>query len=266
MAINFIPSYIEWMRDRRSRKFYSVITEEALKNEKSSDTVFICGTGYSLLSIKQAEWAKIGKHDVLSFRCFPKQSFVKVGFHMTGEIDNIDEYAADINKNPLYADTKFIVQEGILARMGNRLIGSVLLRPGAKVFRYKRTARGIIARLSPTFSGGIVHGYGSVCSAVNIAYLLGWTRIVLVGIDLYDHRHFYHPPDRIRTIEKPGVSLNDPYVTSSGIIKLMGLWQQQLNSEGKELLVYNSRSLLSQSIPVFKWVEATAKNERKFRM
>lgn len=262
ITIAFFPSYREWRADRRGRNFYSSITEDELRAARTSDTVFICGTGYSVLSIGPDEWTRIAQHDVLSFRCFPKQSFVKVGFHMTGEIDDIGEYARDINQNPLYADTTFVVQEGFHARMGNRLIGGALLRRGARVFRFRRTARGIIAPLSRRFSDGVVHGYGSVCSAINLAYLIGWKRIVLVGIDLYDHRHFYHPPDRIRDVEKPGIVLDDPYVTSRGIVELVGFWGQDLKNEGKELFVYNPKSLLSQCIPVFSWAkDATNANQ-----
>jgi hypothetical protein len=172
---------------------------------------------------------------------------------MTGEIDDVEEYAKDINHNYLYDNTIFVVQEGIYARMGNRLIGEKLLRRGARVFRFQRTSRGVIAQLSRRFSDGVVHGYGSICSAINLAYLIGWKRIVLVGVDLYDHRHFYHPPDCLREVEKPGIVLDDPYVTSRGIVELVGLWGKDLKGEGRELLVYNPISLLSQCIPVFKW-------------
>ena len=253
MTINFLPLFREWLKDHKERSCYASLTEDELRAARTSDTVFICGTGYSVLSIGVDEWSRIGQHDVLSFRCFPKQRFVKADFHMTGEIDDVDEYAKDINHNPLYNNTIFIVQQGIQARMGNRLIGERLLRSSARIFRFRRIFRGVVAPLSKHFSEGVVHGYGSICSAINLAYLIGWKRIVLVGIDLYDHRHFYHPPDQLRGVEKQKVILNDPYVTSKGIVKLVGLWGEELKHEGREIYVYNPKSLLSRCIPVFKW-------------
>lgn len=242
-----------WIADRKARRFYGSVTEADLRSARKSDTVFVCGTGFSISSITNDEWQRIGKHDVLSFRCFPKQSFVRVGFHVTGEIDDVDEYAEDINSNPLYDQALFLVQGGLRAHMGNRLIGGRKLRIGAPLFRFKRKARGIMAPLSKNFSDGVVHGFGSVCKAINVAYILGWKRIVLVGIDLYDHRHFYHPPDKLRDVEKAGIAIDDPYTTSAGIVALIGMWNDHLASEGRGIFIYNPRSLLAKRVPVFDW-------------
>jgi hypothetical protein len=76
---------------------------------------------------------------------------------------------------------------------------------------------------------------------------------VLVGIDLYDHRHFYHPSDKLRDVEKAGIALDDPYTTSAGIVELVGMWNDHLVREGRGIFVYNPRSLLARLIPVFNW-------------
>lgn len=252
--IVFLPSSLRaWIADRKARRFYGTVTEIDLLKARKSDTVFVCGTGFSITSITNDEWEHIGNHDVLSFRCFPKQSFVKVGFHVTGEIDDVSEYAEDINRNPLYDQTLFLVQGGLRALKGNRLIGGKKLRIGAPLFRYKRKFRGVMAPLSECFSDGVVHGFGSVCKAINVAYILGWKHIVLVGIDLYDHRHFYHAPDKLRDVEKSGIALDDHYKTSTGIVELVGMWNEHLLKEGRGIYVYNPKSLLATRVPVFDW-------------
>jgi hypothetical protein len=250
----FLPkSLFFWFADRKARRFYKTLTEADLYSARKSETVFICGTGLSIASITPDEWRNMEKYDVLSFRCFPKQTFVKVDFHVTGEIDDVDEYANDINKNCLYNQTLFLVQEGLRAHMGNRLIGRKKLRTTAPLFRFRRKARGVMAPLSKNFSDGVVHGFGSVCKAINVAYILGWKRVVLVGIDLYDHRHFYHPPDKLRNVEKSGIALDDSYVTSAGIVDLVATWSNYLKKEGRGIYVYNPKSLLAARIPVFEW-------------
>ena len=250
----FIPiSMRAWFADLKGRSFYKEATEFDLHEKRKSDTVFICGTGYSITSIPPEKWRVIEKHDVLSFRCFPKQKFVKVGFHVIGEIDDIEEYADDINKNPMYDQSIFLVQEGFRARKANHLIGEKKLRISAPLFRFKRKDRGIMAPLSKNFSAGVVHGFGSVCEAINVAYIIGWKRIVLVGIDLYDHRHFYHPPDKLRDVEKSGIILDEPYTTSAGIVELVGMWSEALASEGREIFIHNRHSLLSKILPIFEW-------------
>ena len=83
-----------------------------------------------------------------------------------------------------------------------------------------------LGRMKPysrSFNSGIVHGFGSVISVVNIAYLMGWKHIVLVGIDLYDHRYFYLPPNETRAVEKRGLTYKSPFPQSNQIVDQLKL-------------------------------------------
>ncbi len=244
-----------WRADRRNRSRYPSLTADDLRRARKSDTVFICGGGASILDITPDEWARMAEHDIVSFRVFPHQRFVRVDYHVSGEIDDVDEYAALINDNPLYDEALFLVQEGLSAHMGNRLIGERKLRHSAPLFRYRRYGRGRTIPFSRDLARGIVHGHGSVVGMVNIAYLLGWKRIVLVGIDLYDHRYFYLPPDETRAGEKTGVSNDSVFVGANRIVEQIGEWSAALRSEGVQVCVQNSRSLLASKIPVFSFPE-----------
>lgn len=256
--------FSEWWADRQNRHNYATVTESDLRRARKSETVFICGTGSSILSITPSEWERMAQHDIFSFRDFPRQTFVKADYHVTGEIDDVDAYTAAINNNPRYDRTLFLVQEGFTARMGNRLIGRVKLRKGAPVFRYHRRGRGQTIPFSRSFAGGIVHGHGSVVGMVNIAYLLGWKRIVLVGIDLYDHRYFYMPPGETREVEKGGLTSSDPFSAGSSIVDHIGMWADTMRREGVELLAYNPRSMLTRRVPVFQWTDPErADDERR---
>jgi hypothetical protein len=245
--------YPAWRADRDSRHLYRRLSEGELRAARKSDTVFVCGTGYSVLDISPEQWARIGRHDVLSFRDFPRQNFVKADFHVTGEIDDVDQYAAAINDNPLYDDTLFLVQEGIKAVMGNRLLGWRKLRAGRPVYRYRRRGRGMMIPFSRSFDEGVVHGFGSIVGVVNIAYLLGWKHIVLVGIDLYDHRYFFMPPDQTRDVEKAGLTYASAFTQGNQIVDHLGMWHDLMRNEGVQLHAYNPRSLLTKRLPVFDW-------------
>lgn len=245
--------YPAWRADRENRNWYRCLSEDDLRAARKSDTVFVCGTGYSVLDISHEEWGRIGQHDVLSFRDFPKQNFVKADFHVTGEIDDVDEYANAINGNPLYDETLFLVQEGVKAVMGNRLLGWRKLRDGRKIFRYRRRGRGMMIPFSRSFADGIVHGFGSIVGVVNIAYLLGWKHIVLVGIDLYDHRYFFMPPDKTRDVEKSGLTYASAFTQGRQIVDQIGMWRDLLQAERVHVYAYNPRSLLTDRLPVFDW-------------
>ncbi len=250
---SFPNEFLAWYADHKNRNFYNCITEKELRTLRKSNTVFICGTGYSILSITTEEWARIGEHDVLSFRDFPRQNYVNVDFHVTGEVDDIDQYAYFINSNHLYDKTTFLVQEGMRAVMGNRLLGWRKLSEGRKVFRYKRRGRGMMIEFSRSFSRGVVHGFGSITGMVNIAYLLGWKNIVLVGIDLYDHRYFFMPPNKSRDVEKSGITYSCPFTQAGKIVDQISLWRDLMRAEGVNIYAYNPRSLLANRISVFDW-------------
>jgi len=240
------------IRNARGRSSYVELSEAALRATRTSDTVFIFGSGASLKDIDADEWRAIGERaNTISFREFPRQSFVRADYQVTGEVDHLDAYASRLRENPLYARTVFVVQGGWPAFNGNNLIGRRLLTKGARVFRYRRTARGRYAPPSRTFSDGLVHGFGSIVGVVNFAYLMGFRTIVIAGVDLYDKRYFWLPADEMRSYEKPGVTISSRFVGADGMVSMLGRWRAQFEQEGVGLFVYNPRSLLASTLPVY---------------
>src|SRR5205807_5158321 len=116
-----------WMLDRAGRRRYRLLSEAQLRASKSSDTAFVFGSGRSLLDIAPAEWGAIARFDIISLREFPRQNWVRATFHVSSEVDFVEEYAERIRENPLYAETVFVVQGGFRAEAGNELIGRGLL-------------------------------------------------------------------------------------------------------------------------------------------
>jgi hypothetical protein len=240
-----------WIRNARSRGRYRELSEAELLATRRSDTAFIFGSGSSLNAIRADEWRAIARCATVSFRDFPRQSFVRADYHLTGEVDSLDEYASRLRENPLYRDTVFVVQEGWRAFNGNNLLGRNLLPVGARVFRYTRTARGRQAPPTSAFRDGLVHGFGSVFPTTNFAYLMGFRRIVLAGVDLNDKRYFWLAPGELRDVEKPGLTVESRFTGADDIVALMGLWRARLEREGVALSVLNPRSLLAGVLPVF---------------
>ena len=249
--ISFPLNLQAWIFNLFNQRRYNRISFPEMISKRKSDTVFVCGTGSSILDLKPDEWSLISQHDVLSFRDFPRQAFVVADFHVTGEIDDVDLYAQQINDNYLYSNTRFLIQEGFNALMGNRFVGFKKLKLNATICRFRRKYRGRMKIFSRSIDSGVVHGYGSIISVVNIAYLMGWKNIVLVGIDLYDHRYFYMPDNETRSVEKRGLTFKSPFTQSSKIVAQLGLWNQHFNVEGVSLYSYNHRSLLVEKLPVF---------------
>lgn len=250
------PNTAAWARDRAGRRAYTLLDEPALRATRRSDTAFVFGSGRSLLAISPAEWQRIAAHDTVSFREFPRQSWVHADYHLTGEVDDLDDYARRLRENPLYAETVFVVQEGWYAVSGNRLVGGRLLPAGARVFRFHRTGRGVYQPPSRSFADGLVHGFNSSISTTNFAVALGWRRIVICGVDLYDKGYFWLDEGETRSYEKPGIEARSRFTSADQIVDTLGRWRELLAPEGVELLVHNPRSLLAAVMPVFSWEAA----------
>ena len=242
-----------WMRDRAGRRGYRLLSEDELRSTRSSDTAFVFGSGRSILEIGPEEWRRIAQHDTVTFSSFHRLRAVRIDYHLVAEVVDRDETGTSIRSNPCYADTVFLVVEGWIAEAGNDLVGRRLLPPGARIFRYRRVARGRIAPPNRSFADGLVHGANTSFDAVNFALLMGWRRIVVAGVDLYDKRYFWLGPNETRAHEHPGVTAATPFPSAGHIVEMFGLWREAAAHEGTELLVYNPRSLLAQALPVFRW-------------
>lgn len=262
-----------WLRALLNRRAYRLLTEDALRTRRKSDTVFVCGCGASLNAMSEDEWRDIAAHDVLGFNLFIYQHWVPTAFHLfrgglyTRHRRALHRYASDtaqaLNSNPLFSEAVVILQGEYLAEYCNRLLGYRLLQPGTPIFRYA-TAR---ADGDPTqrLQDGVRHGVATLCDAVNVAYCLGWKRIVLVGVDLYDSRYFFLDPDTtlaydartgapVKTRRSPirGQDVCDVHNTArNGIVDTMGRWSERFAREGVELSVYNPKSLLADVLPVY---------------
>ena len=98
---------------------------------------------------------------------------------------------------------------------------------------------------------GLTHSSSTLHDAINAAWLLGWKRIVLVGVDLYDRRYFWLGDDDVRGLdrERGAVSSDAHSQVDMGFIERIGTWASILAEEGCTLEVLNPRSLLTRTLP-----------------
>jgi glycosyltransferase involved in cell wall biosynthesis len=266
-----------WARDRVNRRRYRTIGAEDVRAARRSDRVFVFGSGASLNDIADDEWDAIAEHDVFGFNAFFNQSWVRTDFHLLrggvyGELrwrPHGYEVQRLIAANDLYSDTIFVLPEEYLGHFANVLVGRRLLPPGTRIFRY-RTLPGP-GLPSTRLEDGVRHAPGTLSDCVNLAFLLGWREIVLVGVDLYDSRYFWLPPDKTLGYDRASANVvpmeintvrgNRPEdrhnTATAGVIEQMGEWARMLAASGVSLSVYNPRSLLAGVLPVFARAAAT---------
>jgi hypothetical protein len=237
---------------------YHLISEAELKRTRRSDTAFIFGSGSSLNTIEPDEWRAIERHDTIGFNWFVHQRFVRCDYQLIREISRTDidasmwradlnEYFGLVKSNPLFRSTIFLVQTGFRATSGNRIIGLELVPKDRPVFLW----RSILNRHTPTASlqEGLAHGAGTLTECVNFAFLMGWTTIVLVGVDLYDRSCFWLPSGATRFGDE---TTEVPHNTVfGGIVDMLAAWRERFESTGVRLFVHNPRSLLARVLPVW---------------
>lgn len=250
-----------------ARRHYRILTEDELRSRRKSDTVFIFGSGASLCDIPAAEWERISKVDTFSFNFFSYQDYVRADYHLVREVaalptlglvDKVlDLYGWLITSNRLYDGTVFFMQGEYAGIASNRILGRHLLKRGSSIFFYKTKSRGRYEPPSSSLAAGLVHGPGTLIDSVNACFLIGYRRIVLAGVDLYDHRYFFlddNEEDRLEA--ERGQTADSAHSTvRNGIVKFLGKWHTELAKHNCELMVYNPRSLLTDVLPLFRFPE-----------
>jgi len=239
--------------------YYKNLSEKKLLASRKKDTVFIFGSGYSLNTISEKEWKFFEAHDTVGFSWFVYQNWIRSDFHLIRGISDWDfdksiwksdlkKYFDLINSNSHYSNTTFLIQKGFSAINGNRTVGLKLLPKGTPIFRWKKS-QGPEPKFS--FNEGLTHNNSVLDETVNFAFLMGWKHIVLVGVDLYDRRYFWLPPDKSRLIDTVrNFTYKDP--AKDGKVAYISKWKKIFEQYNVTLYVYNPKSLLAEVLPTYK--------------
>jgi hypothetical protein len=269
-----------WLKEMRTRRRYEELDADDIRATRKSDTVFVFGSGYSLHDVPEEMWKHIEQHDTLGFSGFIYASWVRVDYHLIrGWTEfreggfawepSVRQFSGILNGNSRYNDTILLLQGERHGQFCNHLAGGQFIRQGTRIYRYKTArAKGPATR---RLEDGLRHTSGTLCDTVNFAYAMGWKRIILVGVDLYDNRYFWLKPDETLAwdpvarllapskVTHRGASYDSTHNTARlGIVDTMGAWREQFAKEGVELLVYNPRSLLTSVLPLYAPQAATS--------
>ncbi len=238
------------------------ISIETAAQRKKSDTLFILGSGYSIKDLTSAEISKMEQHDTLSFSWFVHQNFIRADFHLVREVASDDcnptiwreefrKYAQLLKKNPYYKKTIFILHVGLGSI---RALLSDSFPEGAEGLFYYNRPKGTRYPnddFRASF-GGLTHGPSTLFDCINFAYLLRRRKIVLVGVDLYDRRYFWLEHNQTRRNDMiRDKTYRNKHNTAWETIIWAKRWRKYFQKKGVELYVYNPRSLLVQSLPIF---------------
>lgn len=243
--------------------YYDYLSSEKLRQTKSSDTLYIFGSGFSLNALSSEEWRHFESGDTLSFNQFIRQDFIRLDYYLAREIGGIN-HADTVASNqvydlfreavlgPRFAGTIYLLQDDLLAEVSIELQHRFLIPRGARIWCYNTFSRSLRALPPRDLDRGIIHAGGSISDAVSWGYGMGYKSIVLVGVDLYDRRYFWLQKDENRVEDtQRGASHRDVHNTAPVIVDLLRRWTAFFKEQGVSLTVYNPRSLLAKVMDVY---------------
>lgn len=248
-----------------------------LKGYRTSDTLFILGSGGSICELSDTFWAAIARHDSLGFNYWPIHDFVPTLYAIEEPRD--PERAATFleilrRREVAYRTVPVLVKQvrsfdaSILPDGFRHLlhVGAALMLPAENVDELRRGLRQLrrTALLRLGFLASVVpFARSSVDYLVMSAYLLGYRRIVLCGVDLSDTRYFYEVDAERYEVQ----GLPVPETGQSGAVHktidpahgsltvdrvLMVMRDELLAPAGVELLVAHDRSALYPALPLYR--------------
>ncbi|MBS9404044.1 hypothetical protein KG088_10415 [Halomonas sp. TRM85114] len=254
------------------RTGYQGLDLKRLKRRKSSDTLFILGSGGSINDISEETWKEIKHSDSLGFNFWIMNDHIP-DFYML----ELPKYPPNrevilewVNKRKfqllenntcvLMKDLEFglldfnaypeELKEASQILYKDSLYGSSM-ESKRKSLRYVRSL-GLDQRNLLYFCRG------SLFSAIYFGWKLGYKKIVLGGIDLYNSGYFFDSDeyrDTLRPLNEQRGKVHDTVnkaisnITMDELVMLLD--QDLLKPDGCELRVLNASSLLHPRIPLY---------------
>ncbi len=259
-------------------KWHGTIISDDIIQYKTSDTIFILGSGPSINEITSSEWEHIRQHNSIGFNYWFAHEFVPTFYAFQGGNDEMLKILQD--KYSEYHNIPFIIRGSAFAKgefnfdderinlLKNNPVFYINEYPIAGrcsidpylLFRYME-ALGFMTYSH--ISKFIPKWRGTLGLLIMLAYQMGYKRIVLCGIDMQKPDHFwdYEPylsvkqkyslPDKgtanLMTFTDESVSAN----TVPRYVYCLRDWMYEKN--GVELFIMNTKTVLHPELDVYKY-------------
>ena len=240
--------------------YYKYLTHDQLIKEKSSNKLFVFGSGYSLNEIPAKEYESINRFDTLGYNQIFKQDFVDLTFYLFREVgphkgvaqvnDTLEDFRMNI-KRQRFANTVYLLQDDLTAKMSIEAETRFLMPKGSRLAKYK-TYSGKLVPPPENLRDGLVHFGTTLADSLCFGYQMGYEEVVLCGVDLYDRRYFFLNDEETHLTDKGrGESKDSKHSTSNPVTSLVETWLHIFQKKGIKISVHNPKSLLTKILPVF---------------
>ena len=227
-----------------------------IKGRKTSDTIFILGSGYSINKVSQQDWNVIKSHNSIAFNWFCKHRFEPTFFLIREQAnllfrvshgETTDELVNCINKYKrtfgIICDVSSHTRKAYRYHKDKRIIIPSLIVKDDK----SKKIRNLLNMNKNPERKGLIHGTCTLYNVLHLVRYLGYEKIVFVGIDLYDSRYFWlHKNESRHAVTKKRQNYKSKHSISRRVVKLVNQFKKTFRLE---MYVTNPKSLLTKIIP-----------------
>ncbi len=185
-----------------------------LKKHKKSDTLFILGSALSVMDLTPSDWAEIKKHDTFGFNAWLFHDFVPTyyGIEPMANEQLFDSYTGALSeRRKEYENTPVFVQYQHL-KMRNKSFSHKGINQDNLWFNApfmpnttnERVLKKMIdkwASIQHTDLSEVFHYAGSLSYTITMGYIMGYKKIVLLGVDL-NSSEYYFSHDKVSKLAK----------------------------------------------------------------
>ena len=258
-----------WQYNKNRDVKYQWVKREDWFKYKTSDTIFIFGSGPSINSISDEEWDIIGNHDSMglnhAFLVGRPMTLFYLGYEPSSNQTLKQAFTGDLSS--LYENTLWFVPTKIIFRLYHPRVIPEFFPPNTKIALFD-LPRSIFLEsdrpfIEADFQKSLIYR-GVMGVGLHFADLLGYKNIVLLGVDLHTYRHFFDAYDVVKDDrEKYNEMMNErtggcfeSMVPKENKFRKMDEYYYSANElyfkpKGVNLYVGNKNNMLSPRIPLY---------------
>ena len=263
-----------WIKNCKKR--YTVIEMNEISSKfKTSDTIFILGSGESINNVTPQQWQHIRQHDSFGLNFWPLHSFTPTYYHSeymsNHQIFNyyIQTVAPHIKKR--YRKTLFFISgnrdvtRGIHPRIVPELFPE---NPSVCFYTHKEPIRATPEEFSCASFKKTLFYRGSLTQTLDLMNQADYKKIVMVGVDLNNHIQFYDQLPEVQWCFETGYRIR-PDTENPGIHGTMIPKPNKMTSEqyiyilndlyykpnNIKLYIASEQSRLAEKIPIYNFTD-----------
>lgn len=246
------------------------INIDELLKEKKSDTLVIFGSGPSINNLSKEDFNILNKFDTMSFNMFLKTK-IPVKFYILGEC--LDNYYNSKNKNLLKVtkEDDLNIFNNIIKYYNNSIIilwnsnyynnkkyickkiikNKVLLLNVKKYYTWHEIGKLIKKNYinkneyKNYFKNNIIlHQNVGLNSCIYLGFVMGYKKIIFVGVDLNNYEYAFNRDEFRKTIIKENINM--PHRSRDHVVSFINYLKNDITFN-----VYNKDSYLSKIINIF---------------